>query len=206
MKNKSLTLSFLLILATAGPAAGEIALAFGETTIGVKGAQPGGEVLVYTLARIPEDGMTIVSDETYRLSADGDGQLTLDLEEEVPWRSLWIAFDLSTGAYAVDQASIGVREVDFEELGTRSGATLEYRLDLLYAFLARTHQGGYRLRAGDGGPSDFDDAHDGKISLHPGRMNALADSPAPPGALAAQDLVVIIDPRRMKYAVVPREK
>lgn len=197
---------FLILVATAGSAAGEPEFAFGETTVDVRGIHPGAELLVYTLARIPEHGMTIVSDETYRLKDDdGDGQVVLDLGEDVPWRSLWIAFDLSTGDFAIDQASIGVREVDFAELGEQSGARLEYRLGLLYAFMARVGAGGWRLRAGDGGPGDFDDAHDGKITLHPGRMNALAASPPPPAALAAQDLVVIIDPRRMKYAVVPRE-
>ncbi len=122
----------------------------------------------------------------------------------MPWRSLWIAFDLATGGYAIDQASIGVREVDFAERGQLSGARLEYRLGFVYAFLARAHAGAWRLRAGDGGPGDFDDAPDGKITLHPGRMNPLTGSPSP-GAFAADDLVVVIDPRRMKYAVVPRE-
>jgi hypothetical protein len=207
MTHKILSLSCLLILAaTAAPASGELAFAFGETTVGVKGATPGAEVLIYTLARVPQDGMTIVSDETHRLSADADGQVTIDLEGEVPWRSLWIAFDLSTGAYAVNQASIGVREVDFAELGTRSGPSLEVRADLIYAFVARAQGGGWKLRAGDGGRGDSDGVRDRKISVQPGRMRALADSPAPPAALAAQDLVVIIDPRRMKYSVVPREK
>jgi hypothetical protein len=208
MTHKILSLSCLLTLALpAGPAAGELAFAFGETSVGLKGMTPGDEVLVYTLARVPQDGMTIVSDETHRLTdADGDGQVTVDLGKEVPWRSLWIAFELSTGAYAVDQASIGVREVDFSELGTRSGSNLEYRTDLLYAFVARAQAGAWRLRAGEGGPNDSDGVQDGKITLQPGRLRALADSPAPPAALAGQDLVVIIDPRRMKYAVVPREK
>ena len=49
----------------------------------------------------------------------------------------------------------------------------------------------------------FDDEPDGKITIHPQRMRALAGSPPSPGGLAAQDLVVVIDPRRMKDAVVP---
>lgn len=209
MKLQSLFLSCVLLAAPAAampePTA-ELTFEFGETTVEVGGVQPGAEVLVYTLARTVNHGITIVTDDTYRLSdADGDGAVVLELEEEVPLRSLWIAFDLASGAHAVEQASIGVREVDFAERGSLSGARLEYRLAFIYAFMARARVGGWRLRAGDGGPSDFDDDHDGKITLHPARMNALADSPPPPGALAAQDLVVVIDPRRMIYAVVPQE-
>lgn len=192
------------VLAIPALAADEIGLTFGETTVTVTGVSPGAEVILYTISRRSASGVGIVEDATYRLSdEDADGAVVLELDGEVPFRSLWIAVDMKSGASAIEQAAIGVREVDFAERGRLQGAGLQYRLDHFYVFLARAPLGAWKIRTGDGGSRDHDGQPDGWATVHPATMNPLVDSPPPPGALAAQDLIVVIDPRRMRYAVVP---
>lgn len=100
----ALALLFVLI-APAVFAAGDavpLSMVFGAESIEIAGVTPKANVYVYSLAREPKERTTHVVPRFTRLADDdGDGRVRWDLDVPLPWRSIWLAVDLSNGNYAV---------------------------------------------------------------------------------------------------------
>jgi hypothetical protein len=167
------------------------------------GLTPKGRVVWFSVAReISRRAATIVPRIELALDDDGDGQVRLDLHQDVPLRSIWFAVDLETGEAGVTAPEeFGLQET---ALPARAIPAALNRLDLerrfLYAVLVRPGVGAWMLRAGDGGPQDEDGEPDGTLRATLASFTGLGPTPLPPPThVSARDLLLVIDPNRMDF-------
>jgi hypothetical protein len=75
------------------------AITFEKSTVAVAGITPKGQAVLFGVAReiAADDVATLVRRSQVLSDDDGDGTVSLDLGEEVPFRSLWVEVDLATG-------------------------------------------------------------------------------------------------------------
>jgi len=194
----------LWLLAAHGVAAAAPALGFGAQGVTGSGFSPGGQVVWFGSARmVAEDYyLTLAHFQSVTL-ADAGGAARYDLGNPLPPASVWVAVDLTTGAYALaTPTGAPPRLADLPTLRVGSGATSDLvgdRRQLVAALLVRPGLGAWELTVGDGGPADEDGAGDGHLQFSLARMRPLvldtanaSSAPAAPARLATQDLLLIL--------------
>ncbi|MFL6194033.1 MAG: hypothetical protein ACJ75H_07670 [Thermoanaerobaculia bacterium] len=205
-----LSLGFALPISLAAqpapPKAPEIT--FQPRSVRVDGISPKGNVVWFSVGReVAEDDVaTIVRRSEVQPDEDGDGKVQLDLDHDVPLRSIWVAVDLASGEMAVaTPEGYPLRRVSWRGRGLGRGNSRADRVedDRTYAdvLLVRPGQGAWRLTVGDGSDADDDGAPDGRLAAALDRMKPIAAAPAPPARFAARDVIVLIDPNRMELTV-----
>lgn len=196
----------LSLAAQPAPKAPEIT--FQPRSVRVDGISPKGNVVWFSVGRevADDDVATIVRRSEVQADEDGDGKVQLDLDHDVPLRSIWVAVDLASGEMAVaTPEGYPLRRVAWRGRGLGRGNSRADRVedDRTYAdvFLVRPGQGAWRLTVGDGSDADDDGAPDGRLAAALDRMKPIAAAPAPPARFAARDVIVLIDPNRMELTV-----
>jgi hypothetical protein len=185
-----------------GPKAPEIS--FQARSVTVDGLSAKGQVVWYSVAReVAEDDVaTIVRRSEVQTDEDGDGKVQLDLTQDVPLRSIWIAVDLATGRYAVAAPEgYPLRRAEWRGRGLGRGNSRADRVEDLRTYadviLVRPEKGAWRATVGDGGPLDDDGVADGKVAAALDHMKAVSGG-EPPQRFEARDVVILIDPNRME--------
>jgi hypothetical protein len=143
-------------------------LAFEPNALVASGVTPKGKVAWFGVARELEDyAATLVRRDQILEDEDGDGKVRLDIGKPVPAQSVWVAVDLTSGAYAVAVPE-GSRAAELPMPGRnpgRGGAGkpewVEVNRRFLEIAVVRPGQGAWALTAGDGGRADDDGASDG---------------------------------------------
>lgn len=202
---RTLPLICLLLLAAPLPAspATPPELSFEAGAVLARGVTPKGRIVWFSVAReISRQSATIVPRIEQKADEDGDGVVRLELDQELPLRSIWFAVDLETGESAV-AAPEGFPLLEGGLAGKAIPAALN-RLDLqsgfVYLVLVRPGVGAWRLRAGDGGASDEDGQPDGTLRAALASLEGIDPStPPPPERFSPSDLLLVIDPNRMEY-------
>jgi len=205
----------VLLLAAHGAAAAAPALGFGAQGLTGSGFSPGGQVVWFGSARLVAEDyyLTLAHFQSVTL-ADAGGAARYDLGKPLPPASVWVAVDLTTGAYALATPNgVPPRLADLPTLRTGSGATsdlVEDRRQLVAALLVRPGLGAWELTVGDGGPADEDGAGDGHLQFSLARMHPLvlatADAslaPPAPARLATQDLLLVLGTDRLEVSLLP---
>ena len=200
-------LFFPLSWATAG-AAPQLAFA-GHGLVG-SGFSPGGQVIWFGLTQ-----EVVAYEVTYARHqeagpVDGKGQASFDLGKAVPRRSLWVAVDLASGAYAI------ATPPGFELTQTELPATaLTYRgssladqisdeADGSLILLVRPGQGAWGAAVGRGGLLDESLPTETAVRVSLDRLEpivTIVTSLGSPQKAAARDLLVIFHPQTMSAAV-----
>ncbi len=192
-----------------------LSLTLGTSEAIASGATPGGRVVFFAVTQeISEDEVaTLRRRDGVQIDADGDGAVSFDLGGPVAPRSIWLAVDLATGAYA--QATPGgdpPKQGAFEGPGLVLGAPLgtsDSISDLrtfLEVLVVRPGVAAWARTLADGGASDSDGKVDGSVEA---RLDALtqmvdptgAESPAP-SRFVAQDLIFSFDPMALEIVTV----
>jgi hypothetical protein len=213
MKFLSLYLLSLLLpaLASAQPTSGAPApsIAFARSSVTVSGLTPKGQAVLFGMTReVAEDDVATVSRRSQVLTDDdGDGTVRLDLDSDVPFRSVWVAVDLATGQFTTAAPEgYPLRQVSWRGAGIDRSASRADRVEDQRTFaevlLVRPGVGAWQLTVGDGSDSDDDGAADGRIAAALDRMTAVAGTVPPPSRFDPSDVVVLIDPNRMELTVV----
>jgi hypothetical protein len=197
----------LLAQVLSGPPAPSIALA--KSSVTVAGITAKGQAVLFGVAReIAEDDVaTLIRRSQVLTDEDGDGAVRLDLDRDVPFRSVWVAVDLATGQFATTTpAGYPLRLVAWQGSGLERGASRSDRVDDARSFaevlLVRPGVGAWQLTVGDGGGNDDDGAADGRIAAALDHMTPVAGTVPPPSRFDPSDVVVLIDPNRMELTVV----
>src|ERR1044072_6438568 len=101
---RSFLFSCVLLAVSAVPSAATITpvISFETAAVVASGITPGGKVVWFSVAReIAEHPSTIVPRQQVVEHSMGSGTVRLDFERDVPFQSIWVAVDLTTGASAV---------------------------------------------------------------------------------------------------------
>lgn len=201
-------LALTLALSSSLYAAAAPKLTFAATTVTASGFSPGGQVVWWTSAReVAADYYTMLTHHQTVAVADSAGQSIYAPGGPVPPRSMWIAVDLATGAYALDAPGSSLLEVSLPPGAFKPGAgsaadLLTERRSFLQALLVRPGLGAWETAVGDGGPADEDGLPgDGGVAVSLANLRALTTGGTAPTKALAQDLLVVLDPLSLEVAV-----
>jgi hypothetical protein len=184
-------------------------IAFEAEAVAAFGLTPGETVVWFGVERrVDPDFSTEVVRHAEVGTAGADGTARLALGREVAVRSLWVAVDLETGELAVaapDGYRIARPERPATRLSVQDGDQADHFLDerpYLMGLVVRPGAGAWVFAGGDGGDRDEDGQSDGRLSFALDGFDPLPGSPAPPAKARAEDLWLVIDPRRMEITVL----
>jgi len=200
----------LLLLAGVGPGLAGTAskLTLAEQSLTGSGFTPGGPVAWLGAGREIEEYYATLVHPQGTVAADAQGAVTVPLDRPIPALSVWVAVDLTTGAYALAApAGSAVRQVDLPPGAFRAGVgagsdLLADRRHLIQALLVRPGQGAWQQTVGDGGEADEDGQGDGFVQFSLARMLPLAAAPAAPSKALTQDLLVILDVEKVEVSIL----
>ena len=200
------------VLCQQAPASVPPALSLAGGAVAVSGLAPGGQAVVFGVAREVRDGVsTVVRREAVLADDDGDGAVRLELPGEVPAASVWVAVDLGSGGLAIaTPEGSPFAQVPLPIDGLRRSQAdlpdlLEAESAYVEALLVRAGQGAWSLTAGNGGTGDEDGTSDDRIRSSLESMTPVGGSPDAPRKYAGGDLLVVVDPNRMEIAVARLE-
>jgi hypothetical protein len=166
---------------------------------------PGGAAILFAGAQHRRDYVRYTRWQQALIDDDRDGVVELEVAAGVPFESVWIAVDATSGRLAT-AVSPGSR---FEALAfPRSvlrkhadGGVDRYEsargaVDLL---IVRPHVGAWVVYAADGEPGDADRQRNGRTTVVFGEARSLTGRAPAPQRLTPHDVVVAIDVRRLQY-------
>jgi hypothetical protein len=118
-------------------------------------------------------------------------------------QSIWFAVDLATGLFGAG-APPGYSLRQFALPGGALPAAsnrVEIGRRLVIVLCVRPGVGAWALRVGDGGPGDADGVADGTVRVGVGELAAV-DTPSALQAVAARDVLIIVDQDRMEFSTL----
>jgi hypothetical protein len=170
--------------ASAASAAIEPAITFEARAVVASGITPGGQVVWFSVARqIAERTATLVRREQIADADDKDGSVRLELGRPVPFQSIWVAVDLTTGAAAVAvPEGYPLRRVDLPGRNLHAGGGkpdwVEDDRGYVDLLLVRPGEGAWVATVGDGGAEDDDGAYDGRLVASLAHLHGVGVRPA----------------------------
>jgi hypothetical protein len=206
----SLSLLVCLLLIPPSRAAGQGKpaphLSFEEKTVVASGLTAGGKVVWFGVERrIDEEFSTELARRYDVGTVEADGTARLELARPAALSSLWIAVDLKSGDYAL-AAPEGYRITRARKpsrLDVGQGALPDGILDsrgYVAGLAVRPGEGAWSFAGGDGGERD-EDPSPGRYRFALDKLDPLADSPAAPAKLKADDLWFVVDLLHMEVSV-----
>jgi len=206
-----LTFALLLIAAVAPRAEAAIAptITFEAEAVVVSDITPGGNVAWFSVAReIDERFATIVARRKIVQDKEETGSARYELDRGVPFQSIWVAVDLTTGIAAVaTPEGYPLRQADLPaaSLGRTQGKDdwVEDTRSYVEVMVVRPADGSaWWSAAGDGGIEDDDGVSDGQLEVPLSTLHDVEGSAGnAPESFAAGDLVVVIDPNLMEVGL-----
>jgi len=204
--------SFIGAMTTAAPsAASPLAISFDTTSVVVSGVTPGGKAILFAVSREltprrPASAQIVRRAEVLSDAAHA-GAVTLNLGKPVPSVAIWAAIDLTSGSYVVT-ASPGdsATALAVSDLVKNDNAGQLKKLDWpaseMEAVLVRPGEGAWRLTAAKYSKLYEHGAPGGPIRTDIEKMIPVGDSGPAPKTFKQRDVIVLMDPRWMQYAVV----
>jgi len=195
-------------LGRAASAPAELVVTFKEVAVLASELSPGGDAVFFSVAREPQGAFNRIVRRSGVEVVDALGEALFEPAEGfVPPKSVWVVADVATGGFAV-AAPEGflLRQVPFPGNGFEAGATglvdrLRHTVPYLDLLLIRPGIGAWRLQSHDGAPSDRSLEGDGEVLTGIEDLEPLDElTPRPPDGYAEGDVLVIVDPRTLRYA------
>jgi hypothetical protein len=172
-----------------------------ESSITVTGLNAGAEVVMFSLASVPQgDYLRLRRLDPVLRDEDRDGTVRYSPPGELQFKSTWAAVDLATGELAVAtprgfqarQLELPIASVRRNSAGEAIG--LEHGLQAADILFVRPGVGAWGLTVADGGRDDEGAPNDDRIQTSVGRGRRTAPSFAEaPQKLKAGDVILVID-------------
>ena len=188
--------------------AAPLAVAIDGSQVNVTGATPGGKVVFIGIGRFVRGySVTVRRMDKIVTDDDGDGKVVLDIGEKIPWKTVFVAIDFTSGRFGqATPAGFPLLPIKFKKEfmvannGQLDHLVIEHKfLDML---LVRPGVGVWTQLLGDGTPFDDGPRGDGKAVGNPAKSVAVGIEAPPPKKFDKGDVLVLIDSRRMQsYAV-----
>jgi len=186
----------------------ELEVTFEEAAMMAAGLTPGGDAVVWSVAREPQGHYQKVVRREGMEVVDALGEVRFDPDGgAVPLKSVWAVIDVASGAFAVGAPpEFPFEEVPFPGKGFEVGAPglvnrFRHDLEAVDQLLVRPGVGAWVLRAFDQGPEDRDETDDDRVLTSLEDFVPLdAGGPDPPERFARDDVFVIVDPRSLRVS------
>lgn len=209
----SVSLSVLFAAVSPSALASTPALHFGPRTVSVTGATAGGEVAFFAVAKEWTDGSPAIPLHTRHAVVlhdhDRDGSVVFERERDLPLMAIWIAVDMTSGRWAAG-TSPGF-EPDLlpqQEFAKHDNAgqlrKLSAALPEMQILLVRPGgKGAWTLHAVKRGKLDESARGERPLRIDVGTMIPLGEGVSdPPNSLHGGDVLALVEPRSMRFAVV----
>lgn len=201
---KNLTLSLLLVLTAPEVLGASLKISFEGTSARVSNLSPARPVVLFAVSREFRTGEVTVVPRARIQVSDAKGEAVLDFGRAVSPFTIFAAIELDSGNFAVEEGSSGKSIVTDAVLLRRGKKDKFNELILggsyLEVLVVRPLGGAWRGAFGDGAPGDKSPRQDGAIAFELETLQAvLVPGPPPPDELNATDVVIIVDPRSMRY-------
>lgn len=212
MRNRlGILLAGAFMAAASTPADAELSLTVVGGSVEASGVTPGASVAWLGLSRPDLEFETVfVPHRTLLTDSDNDGLVVLTPEAGIPWKSVFVAIDLSNLDYAVAAPEGFEFPLAFQPPGLL-GSDLPGELDEIQlsrhqaeVLVARMGEGAFGLGGWDGGDADGDGLANDTLVFPASALANLAGTSASPTALTtfeAGDLFVVIDPTWMEVSL-----
>lgn len=211
MHARAFALAVCLLAAALPGAAGSLNLAFGERSVTVSGATPGGDVVLYAVVKEPAGSAPAVPRKTTHALVlhddDKDGSVTLQRQQPVPVMGVWVAVDVATGQWtAGGSPGFEAVEIPKEDFAQRDAAGQLRKLSALVpevdAMVVRPRVGAWRIYAAKTSSVDEAGRDERPLRIDVGVLQPLSPSLQKLDTMQAGDVVVLIEPQSLHYAVV----
>jgi len=179
-------------------------ISFEKEAVIASGVTPGGKVVWFSIAReISLHTATIVPRQQVVEDTAKVGSVRFELDREVPFQSIWVAVDLTTGAldvaapqgYPLRRFEVPASSLRHDESGDD---WIESTRGYVALMLVRPEHGAWWSLVGDGGTDDDDGAYDGRLVASLPELREVEGSTLEaPESFAARDVVIVIDPNAM---------
>lgn len=185
----------------------ELAVTFEEAAVLAAGLTPGGDAVFWSVAREPLGYHQRVVESQGLEVVDALGEARFEPEEgAVLLKSVWAVVDVATGGFAVaGPPGFRLRQAPFPGRGFEAGAPglvnrLRHELESIHVLIVRPGVTAWRLEAWDTSPRDRDGADDDRVLMSLEDLEPLeASGPGPPDRFARDDVIVVIDPRTLRF-------
>ncbi len=178
-----------------------------DHVLAVSGLTPGGEVVVFGAGRYRSawqiEHLRVLE---VRVDDDGDGSVTVELDQTIPLQSVWWAVDATTGdlavatreGYTADERAVPAGAF---ARGDRGEALLVvHDSPETTAVVVRPGVGLWTVRAGDGALNDSDGAPNGVTLIPVAAFRPRAGTVAPDlDELVPGDVLVVVSTRRLAF-------
>lgn len=194
-----------LILTT--PAIGaSIHVAIEDYLISVRGASPGGQVLLVGYQRSVRGFEPVFRRIERVIDTGGDGRVQLLLTSPNPQNSFWVAIDLATGDFGSavprDRPGRGGTLPSKAFIKGKKGKVEAIAADSDHAFVVVVRPaalGAWRGSGGDGAASDMDGKANGRIEFAARSLQKLKGADSPGDELEDGDVVFVFATHRMNF-------
>jgi hypothetical protein len=191
--------------AAAAPAASPV-ITFEKTTVVATGVTAGGQVAWFSVAYDRAGPLNRIT-RRERIDVDGGkGSVTYQLDRKVPTASIWAVVDLTSGAYAVASPGRAIPpETQLPAQAFVNGsqgqpAVLAADAELAEVLVARPGAGAWVLTVRRGESLDTGHGADQKTRVAFSSMHPVGSTTAPPSALQAGDVVIVVDSLHMTFS------
>jgi len=180
-------------------------LVFEEAAVVAGGFLEGEEVVFFAVARVPLGFTSRVEVYQGEEVADFFGEARFELESQVPLKSVWTVVSRRSGALVVDAPEgFPLREVPFPREPFLPGAAgavsrMRHGFPWVDVLVVRPRVGAWHQRASDGGGADRDGEPNGRPVTDLEDLVPIGLSPGPPERLSPRDVVVVVDPRDLRF-------
>jgi hypothetical protein len=208
-----LLVGLLSIVASAASAATAppLTLSFGERSVTVGGVTLGGDVVCFAVAKEPSDPVMAIPMKTQHAvllhDTDRDGKVVFELQRPVPLVAIWIAVDMTTGQWtASGSPGFNAEAIPPEEFAKHDNAgqlrKLSTTVPEVDALLVRRGGGAWRIYTAKTSAVDEAGRNERPLRIDVGAMIPLSDSFPKLNSMHQGDVLALIEPRSMRFAVV----
>jgi hypothetical protein len=203
-------LSIAAFSLTVPAGAASLALTFGERSVTVNGATPGGDVALFAIAKEGSNSAPRIPMKTMHAVVlhddDHDGNVTFERQQPVPLIAIWVAVDIGTGQW-VSSGSPGfdAQTIPLDALAKQDNAGQLRKLSALVpemdVLLVRPGTGAWRLYAAKTSRIDENGLTEAALLVDAGQMIPLSPSLSKLDSIHPGDIIVLIEPQSMHFAV-----
>jgi hypothetical protein len=196
-----LCLLFVFCVA-ASTAAAAVRLTVVADGVRIEGVSPKSSVYVYGVSREARGTFSdVVESDATLYDDDGDAVIWWTPPTSIALRSIWIAIDLQTGAYAVGTpdgyagTEIPLSDSNFSSRGAVGATDLALDGDVAHFLVVRPGGGAWSAAAGA-------NVHSSRATIAVADLNRGRNALPAPASIEAGDIVVMINSFRAEYAVL----
>ena len=206
------SLLFLSIAAlTALPALASPGLTFGDRSVTVDGVTPGGDVAFFAIAKEGSQSVPKIPLKTRHAvvlrDSDRDGKVVFERTRELPVLAIWIAVDIDSGQWAAaGSPGFDAETIPLQELAKHDNAGQLKKLSAdvpeMDVLLVRPREGAWQISVAKTSKLDENGRDERPLRLDVGEMIPLSGSQPKLNSIHNGDVVALIEPFSMRYAVV----